>query len=193
MPLPAKTKEGRFTYADYLTWSDDERWELINGVAYDMTPAPSTRHQRITLDLATILNNTLADGPCQVFVGPLDVRLSVGEVPSNEEISTVVQPDISVICDADKLDEAGCLGAPDFVVEVLSPSTAYKDQTEKLALFEENGVLEYWIVNGTLGRVLVYLLGEDGRFKKPTEYRTPEEIHAMALPGVVIPLGEVFK
>ena len=100
MPLPAKTKEGRFTYADYLTWSDDERWELINGVAYDMTPAPSTRHQRTTLDLATILNNTLADGPCQVFVGPLDVRLSVGEVPSNEEISTVVQPDISVICAA---------------------------------------------------------------------------------------------
>ncbi len=192
MPLPEKTKDGRFTYADYLTWPDDERWELINGVAYDMTPAPSERHQRVLMEVSARLYNALENGPCRVYPAPFDVRLTGEGVSADDAVSTVVQPDISVIGDPEKLDKAGCLGPPDLVVEVLSPSTAYKDQTEKLTLYEEHGVREYWIVNPDRESVLVYCLGEEGTFGKPTEFRALEDLPSHALAQVVIPLAKVF-
>lgn len=193
MTLLAKTKEGRFTYADYLTWPDGERWELIEGVAYDMTPAPSTLHQRVSGELFALLHAAVKGGPCEVFAAPFDVRLAQ-EAPQNDAaITTVVQPDISVVCDPVKLDSRGCLAAPDLVIEILSPHTAYKDQAEKLALYEKHGVREYWIVNPHRGSVLAYRQDASGGYGKAVEYKAPEEVRAAALPGVVIPLAEVFK
>lgn len=194
MPLPARTKNERYTYADYLTWPDNERWELIDGVAFDMTPAPSERHQRVLGELFACLHAAVRGGPCRVYPAPFDVRLPGLDSPAEgEPPPTVVQPDITVVCDPDKLDEAGCLGGPDLVVEVLSPSTAYKDQTEKLVLFEKHAVPEYWIVNPDRGSVLVYRLGGDGRYGKAVEYLADEAMESVALPGVELSLAEVFR
>lgn len=191
MADPAKSKTGSFTYADYLEWPEDERWELIGGEAHDMTPAPTTRHQKIVGELHFKIRGALEGATCQVLVAPFDVRLPEGDT-SDDAITTVVQPDLSVICDSAKLDEAGCLGAPDLVVEILSPSTAFKDQTAKLLLYQQHGVLEYWIVNPVVGSVLVYTLGEDGRYLKPLEYRRDEQLACQAVPRIVVDLGSVF-
>ena len=122
MGLPVKDHQ-HHSYADYLGWPDDERYELIDGVAYVMTPAPGRRHQEVVVEMLRQIADALEGGPCRVYVAPFDVRLPRhGE--ADEQVDTVVQPDLSVICDEGKLDERGCRGAPDWVVEVISPSTA---------------------------------------------------------------------
>jgi len=187
-----RQREGRFTYADYCTWPDDERWELIDGAAFDMTPAPSPRHQRILMSLAYLMEAQLRGGPCTLYPAPFDVRLPGADGNQDEAITTVVQPDLSVVCDPDKIDGRGCVGAPDLAVEILSPSTAYRDQTAKLDLYERVGVAEYWVVNPERQSVQVYLLDHEGRFSKPLEYRSPETLPATALQGVAVDLQEVF-
>jgi Uma2 family endonuclease len=136
----------QYTYAEYLTWRFEERVELIKGWLYKMSPAPRRIHQRIEAKLFASLFNVIDDNECQVYNAPFDVRL-VKNKGQDEEINTVVQPDICVVCDEAKLDEAGCLGAPDLIVEILSDSTAKKDYNEKFNLYEENKVKEYWIAN----------------------------------------------
>ena len=185
-------REGLYTYADYLTWPEDERWEIIDGVAYDMTPAPAPRHQRILVHLIYQLQSQLKGQPCILFPAPFDVRLPDSEDSRDEVITTVVQPDISVICKKDKIGRRGCVGAPDLAVEILSPSTAYKDQTAKLNLYERSGVREYWVVNPERQSVQVYLLREEGGFAKPVEYRSPEALPSAALEGIEVALEEVF-
>jgi len=147
MTLPAgKFEEEKFTYADYLTWPDEQRCEIIDGVVYDMSPAPSTAHQELLLDLAYSIKSFIGDKPCKIFVAPFDVRLAeAGETARS--CSNVVQPDISVICDLDKIDEKGCVGAPDWVIEILSPSTSSKDQVKKRYLYEKHGVKEFWLIH----------------------------------------------
>jgi Uma2 family endonuclease len=125
MSSPAP-QTGRYTYADYRRWREDERWELIDGVAYDMTPAPSRTHQDVLGARHVQVRPHLAGGPCRVYLAPFEVRLP-RLAESDDEVDTLVQPDLSVICDPAKLDDAGCRGAPDWVVEVLSPWTAAKD------------------------------------------------------------------
>ena len=191
MADPAKHKSGTFTYADYLGWPEDQRWELIGGEAHDMTPAPTTKHQQIVGKLHYTIYGALEGATCQVFVAPFDVRLPEGDT-SDQGITTVVQPDLSVICDPNQLDQAGCLGAPDLTVEILSPSTAFKDQTAKLLLYQQHGVREYWIVNPVYESVLVYCLGEDGRFEKPSEYRQDEMLTCRAVPQIIVDLATVF-
>src|SRR3990172_4041775 len=124
----AVKKQDKFTYADYLTWDDSERWEIINGVAYNMSPAPNTNHQSISLEVSAQIRNFLmeSDKPCMAFHAPFDVRFPEG-VLDNNKIIDVVQPDIVVICDTSKIDENGCQGAPDFIIEILSPGTVNKD------------------------------------------------------------------
>jgi Uma2 family endonuclease len=139
---PLAEKKGElFTYSDYLTWDDDERWELIDGVAYNMTPAPSRFHQQVYGDLYRQLANFFLNTSCKVYAAPFDVRL-----PEMDDVDmstrTIVQPDISVICDPSKLDERGCKGAPDLVVEILSPATARKDMKEKFLRYESEGILD---------------------------------------------------
>ncbi|EIJ80219.1 hypothetical protein PB1_07657 [Bacillus methanolicus PB1] len=152
-PEPRK----RYTYQDYCEW--EGRWELINGIPYNMSPAPSTQHQRIVGQLYVALSSYLSKGTCEAFISPFDVRLSETEDYNNPD--TVVQPDISVICNPKQIDEKGCKGAPGLVVEVLSPSTALKDRNEKFKLYEKYGVKEYWMVDPIHKTIEVYGLVEN--------------------------------
>ncbi|MFW5743083.1 MAG: Uma2 family endonuclease [Spirochaetota bacterium] len=180
-----KQKPGRFTYADYLTWTDDEeRWELIDGVAYDMSPAPGRRHQWILGQLFRAIADITDRQGYETYVAPFDVRLAEPGA-ADDEVTTVVQPDVSVYCGGDKLDDRGAHDAPDLVVEILSPSTSYKDQTHKLARYERAGVREYWIVNGEAAWVMVYRLQADGRYAKPDYYEGGEPIESGVLDGTV--------
>jgi Uma2 family endonuclease len=147
----------RYSYADYLGWDDGQRWELIDGQPFAMSPAPLVVHQTLVGELFRQIGNALEGKPCQALVSPLDVRLGPTEARDGQ-IEHVVQPDILVVCDPDKLDERGVRGAPDFVVEVLSPSTASHDHIRKRRLYERFGVGEYWVVHPTDRIVAVYTL-----------------------------------
>jgi Uma2 family endonuclease len=199
MALPAPKYEDVYTYADYLSWPEGERWELLDGIPYNMSPAPFRQHQGVAGELFRQIANFLSDKPCEVYAAPFDVRLlpeaSQEELrkTDNDELTTVVQPDISVICDADKLDERGCLGAPDLIIEVLSPSTAAKDQIQKLALYEKCGVKEYWIVHPTDKVVTVRLLNEEGKYGIPTIYEGKGTLSMRTLEGLEIDLDLVFR
>ena len=130
----------QYTYADYLTWQFDERVELIRGWISRMSPAPIVLHQRISIKLSFQIEGYLIDKMCEVFAAPFDVRLTnKRKKVADKSIFSVVQPDISVICDETKLDEKGCVGAPDWVIEILSPGNSKKEMTEKFSLYEENG------------------------------------------------------
>ena len=184
-------KPREFTYGDYLTWPDDERWEIINGDAIAMTPAPNLEHQRYLGRLAVKFHQFLEGKPCEVFVAPLDVLLpNAGE--SEEEVRSVVQPDIMVVCDPDKLDRRGIKGAPDLVVEIVSPSTASNDYIRKLRLYEKHGVKEYWILHPTDRTVLRFLLGKAGRFSDPKTFREDESVDSRILKGLSIDLPAIF-
>lgn len=141
----AQKKQKKLTYADYLTWNDENRCELIDGIVYNMT-APTRAHQKILLELATIMNLYFKGKDCEVYVAPFDVRLTMEE-KEDHQIFDVVQPDISVICDPGKLDNRGCVGSPDLVVEILSSSTASYDQIKKRSLYEKYGIKEFWIIH----------------------------------------------
>jgi Uma2 family endonuclease len=188
-PMPANAE--RFTYADLLTWPEDERWELIDGFAYNMTPAPTRRHQDIVDELHGQFWLFLKGKPCKAYTSPFDVRL-----PEPDEdgmtASTVVQPDITIVCDLEKLDERGCLGSPTLVVEVLSPATAKKDWREKLQSYEQAGVPEYWIVSPNDQTLMVFTLDGEGRYGAPTAYGDDEQAPVGVLPGLVVDLGPVF-
>ena len=181
----------KFSYADYLSWPDDKRWEIIEGVVYDMSLAPSTEHQGISFKLSGILYDFLKDKQCKAFAAPFDVRLAESKDDADEKIETVVQPDIVVICDRNKLDKQGCIGAPDITVEILSPSTSYKDQTEKLLLYEKHGVKEYWIVNPDAKYVMAYRL-EGVKYGKPEYLIENDTLESRALEGLKIDLSEVW-
>ncbi len=141
----AERRSERFTYADYLRWPDDERWELIDGEAWDMSPAPSLAHQAVSMRLSFLFHGYFRDRDCHVFASPVDVALAPPEAAA-EEIDTVVQPDLVVVCDEAKLRGSHVRGAPDLVVEIVSPSTAAKDEGVKRDRYARAGVPEYWIV-----------------------------------------------
>ncbi len=191
MPPLAKKLNRPFTYADYLTWTENERWEIIEGVVYDISPAPSTEHQRVSFRLSGILYAFLKDKRCQAFAAPFDVRIAADKDKANEEIETVVQPDLTVICDQSRLDKRGCLGVPDITVEILSPTTSYKDQTEKLLLYEKYGVKEYWIFNPDAKYVLLYRL-KGSEYGKPEYLIENDILESNALEGLKIDLSEVW-
>ena len=169
MNLPIRDTRSH-NYGEYLTWPEDRRYELIDGVAYAMSPAPNRSHQQFVLHIARQISDALDGTPCEVNIAPFDVRLpDTGE--ADEDIQTVVQPDILVVCDQMKLDERGCRGAPDWVIEILSPSSAAHDQINKLAIYERHGVKEYWIVHPTDRIVGVYRL-EGVHYGKTRDLRT---------------------
>lgn len=173
-----------YTYGDYRTWPEDLRYELIDGTAWLMSPAPGRRHQEMVGELYYQVRQALEGKHCRTYLAPFDVRLPRGN-EADDAIDTVVQPDVLVVCDRDKLDEAGLRGAPDWVVEVLSPSTAAHDQTRKLAVYERSGVAEVWLVHPTDRMLTRYRLG-DGRYDRP-EIQELEGTTAVAnLPDIVI-------
>lgn len=159
----AQKPDARFTYRDYLTWPDEERWEIIEGIPYAMTPAPSSDHQRIVLELSTQVTLWLRGQKCEAFVSPIDVILANPE-DADENITTIVQPDLIVVCDRKKIVKRGIRGAPDFVLEVLSPSTASHDQITKAALYEKHGVKEFWVVDPAERLVTIRTRAEAGQF-----------------------------
>ena len=189
---PQLKQQELFTYADYLTWPDDERWELIDGVAYAMSPAPGSIHQRISMDLSRQFSTFLKGKQCKVFAAPFDVRLSVQSGLTDDKLNTVVQPDIVVICDTSKIDNRGCHGAPDLVIEILSSSTAAFDIKEKFELYQKYTVKEYWIIHPAEMTVFVYHLNETGGYGSPKRYAEGDKVSVSLLGELVIDLGEVF-
>jgi Uma2 family endonuclease len=189
-PLALKLDE-RFTYGDYLTWDDDKRWELIDGVLYDLTPTPWLAHQRILMELGFQVATYCVGKPYKVFYVPLDVRLPKAD-ECDELVDTVVQPDLIVICDKSKLDKAGCRGAPDLVVEILSPWTAQKDLTVKFARYERAGVREYWIVDPDEKSVRIFMLGPDGRYGPSRLFLDGDSVNVGIFPDLEIDLAPVF-
>jgi Uma2 family endonuclease len=188
----AQRSEKKFTYQDYLTWSANERWELINGQAYNMTPAPSRRHQEISGQLHTLFNNYLRGKTCRIYAAPFDVCLPQMQ-ESYEQTSTVVQPDLVVVCDKTKLDKQGCKGSPDLVVEITSPSTFQKDLKEKFYLYESVGVLEYWIVYPEENTICVFSLTPAGKYSRPDVYTEQDSIVVGIFEDLIIELSEVFS
>ena len=160
MALPAEKE--RYTFADVLTWPDDERAELIDGEVILMAPAPSRGHQGISVELTRQFANYLEGKKCKAYHAPFDVRLFEKDGDTPEDVDTVVEPDITIVCDTSKLDDRGCKGAPDMVVEILSPSTQRHDQLVKLGLYQRAGVREYWIVDPMNKTVRVMLLDAGG-------------------------------
>ena len=158
----AEKLPAHYTYADYTQWPEGERWELINGEIYAMA-APSRLHQQFVLKLATQIDRYLDGKPCDVYIAPFDVRLP-RQNEADDKIDTTVQPDIAVICDPTKLDDKGCRGAPDWIIEVISPSSAIMDMEKKLRLYERHGVKTYWIIHPTDQWLMVYRLGQDGHY-----------------------------
>ena len=152
----------QYTYADYLTWRFDERVELIRGWISRMSPAPLRIHQGIAAALTVQVGVYLLNKKCKLYPAPFDVRLTNKRksVP-NKSITSVVQPDLSIICDIEKLDEKGCIGSPDWIIEILSPGNTRKEMKEKFSLYEENGVREYWIVDPVHLMVQVFDLKDD--------------------------------
>jgi len=172
------------TYGDYLRWPEDVRYELIDGEAFMMAPAPDLEHQEVAGEVFRQLANTLADGPCRALIAPVDVRLPrLNE--ADDQIDTVVQPDVLVVCDPSRLDRRGVRGAPDLVVEVLSRSTASHDHVRKRQVYERAGVKEYWLVHPTDRMVTIYRLVE-GAYGKPDVQELQGETAVGVLPDVAI-------
>jgi Uma2 family endonuclease len=177
------------TYGEYLAWPEDARYELIDGIAYLMAPAPLLEHQDVAGEIYRQLANALRGSPCRAFMAPVDVRLPKAS-EADERIDTVVQPDVLVVCDAAKLDRRGVRGAPDWVMEVLSPATAGHDQVRKRRIYEQAGVLEYWLVHPTDRVLTVYRL-QDGAYGKPDAQVLEGETPVGVLPGIVIAWDEL--
>lgn len=182
-----------YTYADYLSWKFEEQVELIRGRIYKVSPAPNTLHQQVSKKLLSRFFNFLEGESCQVFHAPFDVRLPIHNKQADKEITTVVQPDICVICDPSKIDERGCVGAPDLVVEILSPGNTKKEVKIKSALYEEAGIKEYWLVCPAEQNIIVFCLQQDGRYGGATIYASGDEIECAAVNGLTISLDDVFQ
>ncbi len=177
-----------YTYSDYLLWQFSERVELIKGFILKMSPAPSSNHQKISQNINKYFLNLFNNHPCSVFVAPFDVRLPI---KSAKKDTTVVQPDICIICDEDKIDDKGCKGAPDLIVEILSPKNSKHDVDTKFNLYLESGVKEYWIVEPEARIVLVYsLINEEYIGSKP--FSEGEIIKSPLFPEMKIAVEEVF-
>ncbi len=181
-----------YTYSDYLKWTDDNRYELIDGQVYIMTAAPYRQHQKVSGELFRQISMYLFDKECEVYAAPFDVRLPQADV-RDEDINTIVQPDIVVVCDNDKLDKRGARGAPDLVIEIISPSSASRDRKIKRDLYERHGVKEYWLVNYIEKTVEVYLLNEDKMYSKPAVYLEEDKVPVTILSDLEIELSYVFR
>ncbi|WP_258099188.1 Uma2 family endonuclease [Marinoscillum pacificum] len=183
--------EATYSYADYLRWSFEERVELIKGKLFRMSPAPRRSHQGVITVIGNEIFNFLKGNSCKVYYAPFDVRFPNQPNDSDAQTFTVVQPDICVICDFYKLDDAGCKGAPDLIVEILSPFTASKDLKEKYQLYEEHGVKEYWVVYPEEAVLEIYEL-QEGKYVSKGKFVKDDVVTSSVLVGLELNLQEVF-
>ena len=179
-----------YTYADYLKWQFEERVELIRGRIFKMSPAPGFQHQLISSDIHGFLWSYLRGKSCKVFSAPFDVRLTVKSI-ADEEITTVLQPDICVICDLGKTDSRGCFGAPDIVVEILSPGNNAKEIISKYELYEQAGVKEYWVVSPENLTFVIHTL-VNGKYSSSRQMTSGDIITSTVLPDFQLDLSEIF-
>lgn len=184
------TEYGHYTYADYLTWELDEMVELIKGKVFRAAAAPRRVHQKISGKIFTKMHNYLENAHCEVYNAPFDVRLPHTS-KKDEDIFTVVQPDICVVCDKEKLDEMGCVGAPDLIVEILSPGNNKKDLKHKYEVYEESGVKEYWIIHPNEQTMMVYTL-IDKKFVPSKLFTVGDRVASECIPGFQLDLDDVF-
>ena len=182
---------GSYTYADYFSWKFDERIELIKGKIFKMSPAPNRVHQKLAGFIYTRLSNFLDNKSCEVYVAPFDVRIP-RKSKNDKEIITVIQPDVCVVCNLEKLDSKGCLGAPDIVVEVLSPGNNAKELKNKYAIYEEAGVKEYWVVSPQNQWLRIYTL-VDGKFHESPYYVAGDVANSAVLSGFSLDINALFK
>ena len=182
---------GSYSYADYLTWRFAEYVELIKGRLLRKMSAPTSQHQEIASDFQGIIWSYLRGKPCRVFPAPFDVRLVRSTGNGDAQIKTVVQPDICVVCDPARLDERGCLGAPDWIIEIVSPGNVGHDTKTKFDLYQENGVREYWIVFPGEKTVAAYVL-ENDEYRLAAEYAAPGPMPVATLPGLAVEWADVF-
>ena len=185
----AKRKDGYYTYADYCTWDDDERWELINGTPYAMAPAPGLGHQSVDLELARQISNYLKGKTCKVFIAPVDVRLN-----AHDADDIIVQPDVIIVCDKSKFDKdkKNIIGAPDFIAEILSPSNLKHDLIIKKKLYQEFGVREYWILDPELKTLMTYVIDDNKAYISRIYSEQDTAVPISILEDCKIDLSEVF-
>ena len=182
---------GSYSYADYLSWQLDEMVELIRGKVFrQAVAAPRRIHQEVSMVLSNTLYQFLKGKTCKVYVAPFDVRLPVSS-RKHKDIDTVVQPDLCVVCDREKLDELGCIGAPDLVVEILSPGNNKKELQLKYEVYEATGVKEYWIIHPDERTLLIYTL-EGGKYQPSRLFTLGDRVKSQALAGFELDLDEVF-
>jgi Uma2 family endonuclease len=182
-----------YSYADYVLWKFQERVELIKGKIFKMSPAPNISHQKISWNFSGILYNKFNDKKCSVFSAPFDVVLFDKKKSTPEqEIFTIVQPDLCIICDEEKLaDGKKCIGAPDLIIEILSPGNTEKEMNIKFDLYEEAGVLEYWMVSPEEKSVLVYVL-QNEKYIGLKPFSESQIIRSTIFPEIEIELKKVF-
>jgi Uma2 family endonuclease len=188
MPLPAEKE--RYTFADCLTWDERERIELIHGEAFMMAP-PSRIHQKICVSITSQLYSYLEGKTCEVYAAPFAVRLFEENGDAPEDVDTMVEPDISVVCDPNKLDDHGCKGAPDLVIEILSPSTRRHDRLVKFNLYQQAGVREYWLVEPDSQSIQVFTL-TGGLLRPHEDYGKGDTAKVEVLEDCAIDLSRVF-
>jgi Uma2 family endonuclease len=195
MADPATRPDERYTYADRKTWGDDERWELIDGTAWKMD-APSLGHQllitQFVVRMVTHLGGPTQLAGCLVVPSPFDVLVLDHPGQDEDDARTVVQPDVSVVCDRSKLRHSGCVGGPEIVVEIISPYTAKRDLADKFAVYERAGVREYWVVDPGNRFVHVYHLGADGKLGEPEIVTEGKAVVSQVLAGLALPTEELF-
>ena len=189
MSLPKETKN--HTYADYLSWPENERWEIIDGIPY-LQSAPKWQHQRISSELHRQLSNFLIDKPCWAFASPFDLCLAEYE-ENDDDISNILQPDIVIVCDQTKLRKTGYFGIPNFIIEISSPSTARQDRVVKFNKYEKAGVAEYWIVEPEGKYINVFTLQENKRYGRPEAYTEEDKVPLSLFSDLTIDLAAVFE
>ena len=181
---------GIYTYADYLMWKIKDRLELLKGKIFQMG-APSLTHQAVSRNLTILIGNRFYNAPCKLFAAPFDVRLAKKGEKDNE-VYTVVQPDLCVVCDADKLDERGCWGAPDLIIEILSPGNSKKEMLNKYELYEEAGVREYWVVRPDYKEITQFVL-ENNKYRTLPPVVEGSIIHSAIFPDLSLQTEDIFR